>query len=168
MAKYECVSICGMSHNFFSRKGDMLYPPQVTFRILMDNLCCTGWCTIWLTNKCLHLGLRYASFIVHRYNLIVQHTASYTQDTTIHLSPFLILSLCMAGHYFSHPLFSNLFHVVIQLVILHGCLSVHGTSMLLLSDHLVLETSHRSGCVLASSSAQTTLDFGFQGKFQKC
>ena len=32
---------------------------------------------------------------------------------------------------------------------------------------LVLEISHRCGCVLASSSGQTTIVFCFQGKFQQ-
>ena len=42
----------------------------------------------------------------------------------IDFSPFLTISLCRAGHYFSHPLFSILCHVFSQFVFLHVSLYV--------------------------------------------
>ena len=39
-------------------------------------------------------------------------------------SPFLTISLCMAGRYFSHPVFSTVCHVFCQLAFLHVSLYV--------------------------------------------
>ena len=85
-------------------------------------------------------------------------------------SPFLTISLCRAGQYLSHPVFSILCHVFSQLVFLHVCCPAIYFSVGLCSfsqKPLVLAISHTCGCVLASSGGQTTtLVFCFLGTVQ--
>ena len=85
-------------------------------------------------------------------------------------SAFLTISLCRAGHYFSHPVFSILCHVFRISSCLPLCCPSISFSVGLCSFSqklLVLVISHRGGCVLTSSSGHTTLVFCFPGKFQQ-
>ena len=85
-------------------------------------------------------------------------------------SSFLTISLCRAGHYCSNPVFSILCHVFSQSVFLHVFLYVIPPSLFsadlcsFSQKLLVLAVSQRCGCVLASSSGQTTLVFLFSRK----
>ena len=51
-------------------------------------------------------------------------TTTAERHAHTHLSPFLTISLCRAGQYLSHPVFSVLCHVFSQLVFLHVSLYV--------------------------------------------
>ena len=52
------------------------------------------------------------------------HTCIIIHACILSFSPFLTISLCRAGLYFSHPVFSILCHVFSQLVFLHVSLYV--------------------------------------------
>ena len=94
------------------------------------------------------------------------------------LSPFLTISLCRAGHYFSIQYFrycamyrysvswgsmSSCLHVYLYVVPPSPFRSASAPS----PRKFVLAMSHRCGCVLASSRDQTTLVFCFPGKGQQ-
>ena len=93
--------------------------------------------------------------------------------STLLIPPFLTISLCRAGLYFSYSVFS----IVVPCIQSVGvssrlplcCPSISFPVALCSFSQkiLVLAISHRCGCVLVSSSSQTTLVFCFPRRFQQ-
>ena len=77
------------------------------------------WLTNSLMNACHKKKLLYKKFIRSR-----TLTAEQNILTFLTFSPFLTISLCRAGQYLSHPVFSVLCHVFSQSVFLHVSLYV--------------------------------------------